>query len=258
MSHLTNVGGGVGQATVSTNSLSAATHNICAVYAGDNSYLAGTSNTLQQTVSAIVTTLALSTNPATDPTSYGQIAALQLSATLSGPGAGNAGGTVHFYVDGSQVGTDSFGNFQNANSSTWTFTLNTTLNAGPPHPMYAQFVPSNNSTFAGSTSPTITRTVNATNPTIVLTASPAGNSVHGQTITFTATMTPNYATGTVGFYECPTAVNNCASPTLRGTGTITKGLPLWASRSMRLAAPTTCTPSTRRRVDSTLLRIATL
>src|ERR1035438_8352906 len=67
--------------------------------------------------------------------------------------------------------------------------------------------------YIGSTSTTLTQTVNKTNTTVTL-ASSANPSAFGASVTFTATVAPSTATGTVTFTNGSTTL---------GTGTISAG-----------------------------------
>jgi hypothetical protein len=70
-----------------------------------------------------------------------------------------------------------------------------------------------NSNYTGSTSFALTQTVNKANTTTTLTSSP-NPSNKGQNVTFTATVSPSAATGTVQFFDGATSL---------GTATLTGG-----------------------------------
>ena len=180
-----------GTATISTAALALGTHPITAVYSGDTNFIGATSAVMNQVVlRATATAVTSNRNPAS---TFGQSVTFTARVTPVVPTAlvPNSG-TVQFFVDTVAVGTPVTVNFQGrAAFST------TTLSAGS---RAVTAVYSGNPTFAGSTSPVFTQVVNKATASITLSSVPAGNGRVGQSMTFTARVTPLTAVpGTVQF-----------------------------------------------------------
>lgn len=185
-----------GKATFSTSTLAAGSHSVTAAYGGDTNYNTSTSSALTQTVNKANTTvtLASSANPSTYASS------VTFTATIS-PSA--ATGTVTFKDGTTTLGTGTL------SSGKATFSTST-LTAGS-HSITASYGGSTN--YNTSTSSTLTQTVNKANTTLTL-ASSANPSTYGSSVTFTATISPSAASGTVTFLDGSTTL---------GTGTVSSG-----------------------------------
>jgi hypothetical protein len=101
----TNLGNAVtlsgGSASISTSKLTAGTHNITAVYSGDNTY-AGSTDSLVQKVKG-KTACTWPTKPT--PISYGKPCTFSVQIGVQSPGSGNPTGSVTFYDGGKTLGT---------------------------------------------------------------------------------------------------------------------------------------------------------
>ena len=154
------------QAVFTTSSLAAGTHNITAVYAGDANDNGSTSSVLTQTVSLMSTSTSLSSSA--NPSELGQVVTFAASVT----GNGTPTGTVSFDTGSTTLGTVAL------SSGLASFSIST-LAIGS-HNIVAVY--NGSSTFAASTSATLTQVVNA-DPT-------AGNlaytTLHDQTLTVSA------------------------------------------------------------------------
>jgi hypothetical protein len=144
-----------GSASIDINTLTVGSHNITASYNGDGNYNSSTSNTVKQTVNKISTSIVLSSG--TNPSVSGQ--SVKFTATLS-PTA--ATGSITFKDGNSTLGTGIL--------SGGIATYNTTLAVGT-HNITAVYA--GNSTYAASTSNTITQAVVA-KPVIKTTSLPGG------------------------------------------------------------------------------------
>ncbi|MGC4121613.1 MAG: Ig-like domain repeat protein [Myxococcales bacterium] len=168
--------------SIATTSLSVGTHSVTATYAPTGSYLASSSS-MTQTVTAASTTTALASS--LNPSLFGQTVTFTATMTPAG-----ATGTVQFRADGSNLGSPvalSGGVATYATSSLAVGTRAiTAIYSGD----------GNYLTATGSLSGG--QVVNKATPTMAL-ASSLNPSLFGQTVTFTATMTPAGATGTVQF-----------------------------------------------------------
>lgn len=186
------VAGGI--ASLQTSTLSVGSHPISATYSGDSTYASSTSATVTQTVNssgpAATTTTITGSSP--NPSSYGQ--SVTFSATVAS-GSGTPSGTVTFY-NGAVSSSNSLG-VSNLNAS-GVATFSTSLLSVGTHSITAAY--GSNTNFAGSTSSPFVQTVNKAGTSTALTSNlnPARSS---QTITFTATVTPSSATGTVMFSD---------------------------------------------------------
>ncbi len=185
-----------GKATFTTSLLSVAAHAITAVYGGDPNYTVATSETLAQDVglAGTLTRVVSSVNPSV------VAQAVTFTATVT-PSSGTATGQVTF-LDGSTVlGTVPL---------TGTTALYTTsaLSAGP-HSITAAY--GGDANTSASTSPAISQTVNLVATQTTLTSSP-NPSTFGQSVSFTATVTPDSGTavGSVTFLDGSTSLGNVA------------------------------------------------
>ena len=172
-----------GKAVLAVSSLTGGSHSITAAYSGDANDFAGTSAALTQTVNkaASSTTVQSSQNPAT----FGQT--VTFTATVTGSGGT---GTVQFLEGATVLGTVTLSGGSAA--------FSTSALAVGAHQIKAQY--SGDGNYNGSTSATLTQNVNKANTTTAVVSS-ANPSQHGQSVTFTATVSPGAATGTVQFMD---------------------------------------------------------
>jgi sugar lactone lactonase YvrE len=208
-----------GVATFSTSSLPTGADSLKAVYSGNPGFAGSTSSVYTETINTLTnTTTALSGAP--NPATVGQ--SVTLTATVSPAPTGSSLGTVSFYNGETLLGS---GNVNSSAAATFsTTTLPATANS-------LTAVYSGNASFAASTSSAFTETVTTlTSTTTALTAAP-NPAVSGQTITFTATISPaptGTPTGTVNFYD---------GSTLLGTETVNSaGVALLTSGSLPTGA----------------------
>ena len=172
-----------GLTAFSISSLSVGSHNITAVYSGDSNFLGSTSNVVIQKVHYDTKT---SLTSAANPSTSGQSVTFTATVTAA---AGTPTGTVTF-SDGSTVlgpGTLSGG------KATYTTSA---LSVGT-HPITAGYAGDTNDDV--STSNVVMQVVNSKNSAKVTLSSSLNPSVYGQSVTFTATISPSAATGTVQF-----------------------------------------------------------
>lgn len=177
-----------GGAVFSLSTLSADTHSITAVYSGDGTYLGSTSAVLTQTVNKVATSVVLVLSQT--PAPYGQSIALSAAVTPN-----SATGTVQFLDGATLLGTAP------VTGGTATMSI-ATLSVGP-HVITAVY--SGDAMNATSTSSAATETINPRTSAVALTSS-ANPSVFGQTVTFSASLTPAAATGTVQFVDGSTVL----------------------------------------------------
>jgi PhoPQ-activated pathogenicity-related protein len=165
-----------GKATFSTATLAVASHAITVSYGGDSNFTGSTSGVLTQVVNQAATTSKVTASA--NPSVFGQTVTFTATVTAKSPGAGTPTGTVTF-LDGTTTlatGTLSGGKA----------TFSTSGLAVGGHSLTVSYA--GDSSFTGSTSPTLTETVNPDSTTTKVTSS-ANPSVFGQTVTFTATVT---------------------------------------------------------------------
>jgi large repetitive protein len=179
-----------GSASYTPASLSQGTHSITAAYAGDANDTAATSAVFTQTVQASSSVTLISTaNPVV------VAAALTFTATVT---PSTATGNVQF-LDGTTV----LGTVALASGSA---SFSTSSLSQGSHSITAAYAGDANDTAA--TSAVLTQTVQAASS--VLLASTPNPAAVGSAVTFTATVTPSAATGTVQFLDGSTALGTAA------------------------------------------------
>jgi hypothetical protein len=186
-----------GTATCATSTLTVGGHSLTAAYGGDPNHAPSTSHAETQTVGKASSATVLTSSP--NPSS------LQQSVTLTATVTPVAGGRVTFYNGLKSLGTGKL----SAGVATLAVT---TLPAGS-QTLSAQYA--GNGEYLGSKSPTITQTVLNTTPTTTVLTSSVNPSNFNQLVTYTATITPSTATGTVTFMH---------GAVVMGTGTLTNGV----------------------------------
>jgi YVTN family beta-propeller protein len=160
-------------------------------------------------VSPAPTTTTLAASPVS-PSVFGQSVAF--TATVTG---GDGGGTV-VLKDGATT-IAGCGAIALTGSGPYTATCTTsTLAVGSPHSIVATY--SGDPSSIGSASTALPYTVNQAPTTTTLAASPAGSSVFGQPVTFTATVTGGDGGGTVAFKDGAATVAGCGAIALSGSG----------------------------------------
>jgi len=175
-----------GSATIGAPSmLSVGNHPVTAIYIGDNNYN-GSTGTLSggQTVNKATSSTAVSSSA--NPSTYGQSITFTATVTPS-----LLTGTVQFQVDGSNFGTPVSPSGGSATSGA------TSSLSGGNHTVTAIY--SGDTNYNGSTG-TLSggQTVGKASSSTGVSSS-ANPSAYGQSVTFTATVTPNTATETVQF-----------------------------------------------------------
>jgi hypothetical protein len=199
------VGSGSGIATCTLSGYTTAgTHSITATYGGDGNHLASTSSSLSQVVSktglATTTTTVLSE---TDPSTFGQ--AVTYMATVS-PAA--ATGTVAF----DEAGTPIAGcTAQPVGSGSGTATCTVANLAAGWHRITVVYY--GDSSYASSSSPGLTQTVDKKSTTTALSSSLNPSTV-GEAVTFTATVSPATAAGTIEFKHGGEPITGCTVQTV--------------------------------------------
>jgi LPXTG-site transpeptidase (sortase) family protein len=199
-----------GQATLSTSTLSVATHSITVVYAGDANFDASTSSVLSQVINQAATTTGLASSA--NPSTYGQSVTFTATVNVVAPGAGAPTGTVEFFDGATSLGTGTLNGSGQATFSTSALDV-----AGSPHSITATY--NGDAHFSSSTSSAVSQVVQQATTSTSL-ASSANPSVFGQSVTFTATVSSSTGTptGTVEFFDGATSLGTA---TLDGSGQAT-------------------------------------
>ncbi|MEA2570731.1 MAG: large repetitive protein [Acidobacteriota bacterium] len=186
-----------GQAAYSTSNLSIASHSITAQYSGDAVFAASTSDPVTQVVNLAPTTTALIAAP--NPSLPG--VSVTLTATVTSGAAGTIGGSVDFYDGATKLNASPVALASGAAS------YSTSLLSITSHSLTAQYL--GDSTYAASTSNTVTQVVDLATTTTAVQASPNPANT-GASVTITATVTSGFA-GTIGgtadFYDGATKLN---------------------------------------------------
>ena len=194
-----------GSATYSTSTLASGSQSIAASYGGDTNDNSSTSSVLTQTVNKKNTTVMLASSA--NPSTYG--ASVTFTATVT---PATATGTVTFTDGSATLGT--------ATISNGSATYSTSTLASGAQSITASYGGDTNDN--SSTLTTLTQTVNKRNTTVML-ASSANPSTYGSSVTFTATVTPTTATGTVTFTDGSTTL---------GTATISNGSATYSTSTL--------------------------
>jgi len=164
-----------GSAGFTTSALPAGTNTITAVYSGDSTFVGSTSHAMEQVVSKVATTTALSSSP--NPSTYGQ-AVTFTAVVASSSGAPPDGDTVTFKEGTTVLGT---GSLSGGSASFTTSTLPAGANA-------IRVVYGGDIQFAASTSNAVKQLVSKVATTTALSSSP-NPSTYGQAVTFSAVVT---------------------------------------------------------------------
>ena len=173
----------MGLTSFNISTLSAGSHTITAVYSGDNMFLGSTSNIVIQKVHYDTkTTLTSSVNPSISGQS------VRFTATVTAA-AGTPTGTVTFNDGFTVLGTGTL----SGGKATYTTSA---LSVGS-HPITASY--GGDATNDVSTSNVLVQVVNSKPKAIVNLSSSLNPSVYGQSVSFTTTLSPSTATGTVQF-----------------------------------------------------------
>jgi hypothetical protein len=165
-----------GQVSFSTSALGAGSDTITATYASDSLFAASSGSTVQTVQSSFTTTTTVSSSA--NPSVFSQSVTFTATVTSSG---GTPTGTVTFKDGTTTLGTS---NLDGAGHATFT----TSTLAVASHSITAAYNGSTN--FSPSTSSALTQTVNKDATTSAVTSS-LNPSNHGQSVTFTATVTAN-------------------------------------------------------------------
>ncbi len=181
---------GVTTATLQTSSLAVGTHPITAQYSGDGTY-AGSMGTLapNQVVNKAATSTALVSS--LNPSTLGQ--SVTFTTTVTGVAGTDPTGSVTFEDNGTSIGTGTV----STTAGLTTATLTTSSLAAGTHPITAVYGGDGNYQ-ASHSSPTVSQVVNqiATSTSLASSANPA---TAGQTVTYTATVSPVPDGGTMAF-----------------------------------------------------------
>jgi len=222
-----------GVATFTTSALTAATHSVTAVYAGDTSFATSTSSAVSQVVNQASTTTTVTSS--VNPSSLGQSVTFTATVAAVAPGSGNPTGTVTFKDGANAIGTGTL----STTAGVTTATFSTSALTSGSHSITAVYGSDTN--FSGSTSSALTQNVlsppsilkafgaatiplNGTTSLTFTITNPAGNTVALNGLAFTDTLpagmvvaTPNGLSSTCG--GTPTAVAGSGSVSLSG-GTV--------------------------------------
>jgi len=195
--------GSNGIAYITTSSLAQGTHSITAVYSGDANDTSATSAVLSESVKQSVGM----TIGAQSPIVAGTTETITVNLTST-----SATGTVAFTDGGTLLATVPVSSGVAVYSSS-------TLAQGT-HSMTISY--SGDANYLAISSPLTVVVLGSTTISVVSSLNPATS---GQAVTFTATVTPAAATGTVSFYD---------GSTLLGSATLTNGVATYSSSSLAL------------------------
>ncbi len=191
-----------GVATFSTTTLAVGVHSIVATYSGDTMHFTSASSPLSQTV---LEGTAVSLTTTANPSAVGQSVTFTATVTISGGGGVTPDGTVSFMDGPTLLST------QAINAGGVAMYATSTLTAGV-HQITAVYNGDAAKQIQGSTSAVLNQDVQA--PTTATITSSLNPSFYGNSITFTATVSPTGTTAPTG------TVNFLDGATVIGTGTL--------------------------------------
>ena len=200
-----------GQATLTTTALPAGSYNVTAVYGGDTNFVTSTSAATTQTVDQAGTTAVVSSSNAAAV--VGESVTFTATVAAAAPGSGTPTGTVTFKNGAATLGT---GTLDGAGQATFDTSA---LGIGN-HTITVEYAGDDN--YVASTSAGLTQSVGMASTATTL-ASDINPSAFGQSVTFTAGVTPvapgsGTPTGTMTFMEGATVLG---TGTLNGSGVAT-------------------------------------
>ncbi|MGA7988942.1 MAG: Ig-like domain-containing protein [Candidatus Dormiibacterota bacterium] len=201
-----------GTATCAFTYTGAGTHTITAIYTGDTNFAGSTSTNFTQTVNQASTSTAVTSS--LNPAVTGQPDTFTATVTAVAPGAGARTGTVVFQDGGITI----TGCAAQAVSAAGTATCVTPFATTGGHVITAVY--SGDGNFTGSASPALTETINP-GATRTVVGSSLNPSLPGQTVTYTAVVTPTAPaagtpTGTVTFIDGASGIAGCVATPLVG------------------------------------------
>ena len=212
-----------GTATFTTVNLNVPgnTHTITAVYSGDTNFsgLVSSTNSVEQVVNAVSTTTTL-TSSTSDVSVFGQPVTFTATVTSDTLGTLTPQGTATFILDnGATEPTPTLDN----GKATFTTTFTDSLSVTSSHTLTVTYS-GDDYNFITSGPTTLIQTVNPASTTTTVTSSTGGGtSVYGQSVTFTATVSPQYTGtfdngGTVTFSDGSTSLGTAS---LSGSSLVT-------------------------------------
>jgi autotransporter-associated beta strand protein len=209
-----------------TNLVVAATpYNVQVVYNGDTNFASNNAFlTNGQLVNKAGTATTVVSSAANNTSNYGDPVTFTATVAVSGAGNGTPTGHVNFYDGNTLLNPNPVVLAANAGKLQAAYTTTSLQLTGGSHSITAVYL-GDDPSFATSTSPAITQTVNrAATTTSDVTASFTGTTpVYNQTITFSATVTApanlGAFTGAVNFYDNTNTL--ITSATVNATGTAT-------------------------------------
>jgi hypothetical protein len=208
-----------GSGTFTTTGLAVGSHSITVSYGGDTNFTGSTSGVLTQTVNKDGTSSSVTSSA--NPSVSGQSVTFTATVSASGPGSGTPTGTVTFKDGTTTIGTGSL------SGGTATFSTST-LSIGS-HSITVSY--GGDSSFTGSSSSTLTQTVNQDGTTASVSSS-LNPSSNGQSVTFTATVSASgpgsgTPTGTVTFKDGTTTI---------GTGSLSGGTATFSTSTLSIGS----------------------
>jgi hypothetical protein len=195
-------------AVCATSALTVGVHSIVASYGGDGANEASSSAALAQIVDAKTSTIGMATS--LTPSTIGTSVTFTATVTGSAPT-----GTINFKDGANSISgcsakalSGGSGNIRTATCAIATLTVGSHGITG---------VYSGDASNSGSTSASLTQTVNKAATTTALKSS-ANPAALGASVSFTATVTGSAPTGTVNFKDGASSISGCSAVALSGSG----------------------------------------
>ena len=217
-----------GVATCTTSALTVGSHTLNAVYAGDTNYNTSTSANVVQEVVKHATATDLTASPVTSAPYQSEVTFTAVVTAVTSGVAAPTGGTVTFTDGETAIAGCSAVALASGSASCATSAL-----AIGGHTIKAVYNGNDSTGDYGASNDTVNYTINkiATTTDVVSSGSPSKS---GQSVTFTATVTPSGTgtpTGTISFDAGGTAITDCTSVVMSGgtASCTTAALPIGAS-----------------------------
>jgi hypothetical protein len=166
--------------TFQTATLVPATHSVYATYSGDANYAAGTSNTVQLTVSADTTSVTLAASAMTVNVGQQVTFTATVNPTALNPSASGPAGTVEFFDGTTQIGTITL-----SSTSPYTAVFSTSTLAAGSHSISATYLPGSDDEFTGGSSSAVMVTVSGSLIAPTITWAAPANIVYGTALSET-------------------------------------------------------------------------
>jgi Bacterial Ig-like domain (group 3) len=229
-----------GNATLTVSSLALGAHSVTAVYSGDGNFATSTSQPVVQTVATALSSVTLTSSA--NPSTIGHAVTFTAQVTPA-----TATGSVQFLDGGAALGT--------ATLSGGVATFSTTSLAAGSHSITASY--GGDANAGPGVSVAVSQVIALVTSSVTISSS-ANPSTLGQSVTFTAQVSPNTATGSIRFMDGATVLATVALSGGAATSPLLSNLTAGAhSITAVYSGDSIEAPSTSAPVTQTVSKLAT-